>query len=239
MIFPLIAHAETITYNICKSGCEYDDLNNVLDEIITAPQDSNVIINFDDSETYQLDKEYRSANTINSFTINGNNNELIIPYWSIKAQSVEINNISTKNYWEASETNTIDIDAEKVKVDYLKANNISVMYYSEGKNVEVTNSEIFNFVDYGIGPINISDSKFNKVYSLSGLSIYDVNNVSAYSWIISGKGTIKNSTITLTEVMNGDFSVYNTDSPIINVSFPGIRQEDLVFAANLRLLQAA
>lgn len=71
-IFMPIVKAETITYNICKSGCEYSDLNALKDEINNISDDDDVVIDFLDNETYDASnitfKNYR----IRSLSINGN-----------------------------------------------------------------------------------------------------------------------------------------------------------------------
>ena len=63
-----IVKAETITYNVCKSGCEYSDLNTVFANIIAIDNNTNeendvsVVINISDSESYQLQNDYTIRN---------------------------------------------------------------------------------------------------------------------------------------------------------------------------------
>ena len=75
-LFPIIINAEAITYNICKSGCEYNDLETVSNEINSLTNVDDVIVNFKDSELYDGNLYYISEHDLNSFTVNGNNSTI-------------------------------------------------------------------------------------------------------------------------------------------------------------------
>ena len=73
LCLPIMVNAETITYNICKSGCEYSDLKTVLNNHRSENQLDDIIINFQDSETYELDNDSDIDIYVNSIIFNGNN----------------------------------------------------------------------------------------------------------------------------------------------------------------------
>ena len=84
LLMPVFVSAQTYTYNVCKSGCDYNDLNDAFAEVRSKTTNFNnddVIINITDSESYNIysyDINYSNENNSNyvnlkSFTFNGNN----------------------------------------------------------------------------------------------------------------------------------------------------------------------
>ena len=86
-LIPIFVNAETITYNICKNGCEYSEVYDVLIELQNREDNFNnddIIINITDTSDYYIDSsnieinyDENTLSNINSFTINGNNSTWI------------------------------------------------------------------------------------------------------------------------------------------------------------------
>lgn len=93
-VFMPIVNAETLTYNVCKSGCEYDDLNSVIESINNLEKGNDIIINFLNNENYDFNRGWEFYEQ-SKIIINGKNNNLSMDYLSFYAfKDVEINNIN-------------------------------------------------------------------------------------------------------------------------------------------------
>ena len=92
-LIPIFVNAETLTYNVCESGCEYENLRNVNREIdaISDLSDKDIIININsDMQNYAL--WFNSSSIANSITINGNGN--IVNRVSFNAINANINDLN-------------------------------------------------------------------------------------------------------------------------------------------------
>ena len=73
--------AETLTYEVCESGCEYTNLNDVRRSIanISDLTDKDIVINVNSDITSGYDLYIGVIDNMpNSVTINGNNNDINI-----------------------------------------------------------------------------------------------------------------------------------------------------------------
>ena len=85
-LIPIFVNAETITYNICKSGCEYSTIAEIINHFLDlrdevgdeALSNYDIIVNFNDSETYEDPVFF---DLVNEVTINGNNAVIISSYF--------------------------------------------------------------------------------------------------------------------------------------------------------------
>lgn len=92
-IFMPIVDAETITYNVCKNGCEYSDLNTVFNEINDANNHAEVIINILDNGEYFANSSVYNEN-VDSIKIFGNNNKINLnDSWIELVKNVYIENL--------------------------------------------------------------------------------------------------------------------------------------------------
>ena len=173
LLIPMLVNAETLEYNICKSGCEYSSfdeirnhsngiLNEVGEEVFST---YDVIINFKDSETYEA--EGFGYGIVNSLTINGNNANITI-------NSFEINLI-----------NKVTLDSLNIKTKYF---NILGKYddsrlgnpeYNEYKNnvFNINNCSInTNILYFATGVFNISNSSLNSFIAFNLLCDVNIEN---------------------------------------------------------------
>lgn len=88
LIFPVFVNAEELKYEVCKSGCEYSDLQEVF-TLVNDPNDRSsvpenaiydVVIEIKDGETYNvdfrtIDSGYVTNTNAKTFTIKGSNSD--------------------------------------------------------------------------------------------------------------------------------------------------------------------
>ena len=110
-LFPIVINAQTYTYEICKSGCEYSTLEEIENDMKTKTDKETVIIEFKDSETY----EYTAGD---SFNVNHNIREYKdIKYFELHGNSATI--IANKNVEFGDFENAI-IDNINIKGDLVR-----------------------------------------------------------------------------------------------------------------------
>ena len=176
LLIPMLVNAETLTYNICKSGCEYSSfdeirnhsngiLNEVGEEVFST---YDVIINFKDSETYEENSfEYAS---VNSLTINGNNASIITNYFSfVLINKFTVNNLNITTKWlvfsgKFDESKIGNPEYNEYKNSIININNCSIKV-TEG-------IELFS------GVFNISNSSLNSINLITTLSDVNMQNTS-------------------------------------------------------------
>ena len=104
---PVLVNAETLEYNICKNGCEYNELSDVLN-ILQDMRNNNlfngqdIVINFKDSAEYSISDSKRiiyggTIDSINSIQINGNNSTINVYKFEFVADTIQINNVNLIN----------------------------------------------------------------------------------------------------------------------------------------------
>ena len=54
LFVPILVKGETLVYNVCENGCEYDDINEVYDEILSLPRNvtHDITLNIKDGRSY-------------------------------------------------------------------------------------------------------------------------------------------------------------------------------------------
>ncbi len=111
ILLPVTINAETYTYEICKSGCDYSSLEEIENDMKTKTDKETVIINFKDSETYEYTAE-------ESFSINHNIKE----YRDIKNFELHGNDATikvTKNL-EFGDFENVIVDNINIKGDLIR-----------------------------------------------------------------------------------------------------------------------
>ena len=151
IFIPLCVNAETLTYNICKSGCEYSDLSDIINEI-NGLNEKDIIINLNDS--YGDESSNYIFDNIKSLTINGNNN-------SITASNLFLSNI-----------NNIVINDLSVDVDmYLIGPQNSIepyISYSKSNKAVINNS---NFIAKQMSFIMDYTVEYNESYTKGAIMV--------------------------------------------------------------------
>ena len=226
LLMPILVNAETLEYNICKNGCEYDELSEVLN-ILTEMSNNlefngqDIIINITDNESYDLtDTEYIIANEdrindISSITINGNNaiinnnNDSMINF-AMSAQKITINNLNIINTFDNDEyANAKEIPSDVI--DKLLAITVN------SELVEINNCNIPELMSMN-GNIKIRKSKINVVISDS-LNIDDSDIGFIWGFVSSNNYVFNNSKITGFIGDSGDIYAYNVDMTAHNCIF--------------------
>ena len=96
-LIPIFVNAETLTYEVCESGCEYSSLGDVGTAIgnISDLSDKDIIINInsDLSNGYIRIGSESDQKTANSVLINGNNYAINFSSIYFYANSVTLKNI--------------------------------------------------------------------------------------------------------------------------------------------------
>lgn len=127
LFVPVFANAETLEFNICKSGCEYESLADVYQHTeLFAGNDYDVIINFNENEIYEPTNFNISfgEGKISSLTINGNNAVLNISEnltirdvnnVAIKDLNINCNRFITENFTNLNLSN-VSINANRIVI---------------------------------------------------------------------------------------------------------------------------
>lgn len=226
LIVPLFVNAQTYTYNVCKSGCDYNDLNDAFAEVRSKTTNFNnddVIINITDSESYNIysyDINYSSENNSNyvnlkSFTFNGNNAKISSSEGTrlrIFSKEVNFNNVNFENYW----TDNIN--------DNLQVNNlIGLAIYSDNLNIKNSKIGIIQAVkDYNdfsdAANIKIDQS---EIFKIDAVGLVEANDSKFYNFNVNGSNfTLKNiqsNNISINFGGSGN-SISNIDFDNLNVS---------------------
>ena len=68
LFVPLLVKGETLVYNVCENGCEYDDINEVYDEILSLPRNvtHDITLNIKDGRSYLINKNSCITREINA-----------------------------------------------------------------------------------------------------------------------------------------------------------------------------
>ena len=203
-LIPIFVNAETLTYDVCESGCEYASLGDVRTAIrnLSDLSDKDIVINVNrDIDNYF---EVGSIdNMANSVTINGNGytvNSLIEAYTDIvtvnnlktnndgemdifNAQKIIINNSDIKRLWIAYRDSSSKPSIEEVnlndilEIDQNSLNNLNA--FALLGNIIIENMDFSKQVLMLTGgTINIYNSNINKVTSVP---IYESVTINIYN----------------------------------------------------------
>ena len=191
-LMPVIVNAETITYEICKNGCEYDEVYSVGLNINQDPNlaDKDIIIKVTDSATYDWPVENAifgsNDNIIKSLSIDfGNsyiNNNYDYIYVNFYVDNLSLKNI---NYIGDNEETFYINSAKKVTISNSKVDAISFLYDTED---EILLNDVLNIDSQSLNNI--------KVLGLAGnIGIKNMDFSNTVLRIIGGKINIWNSNI--------------------------------------------
>ena len=195
LIFPVIVHAETITYDVCESGCEYENYWSVQSDINSLGDlsDKDIIININSDYTdyFNIGNE---SNMIKSLTINGNNhsirsldiyanniiiNGLIISeyssFYSFEKLAVKNSNISQFGTFftigNQLNSNVISYN-EVLEMDDESLDNVKM--FGLAGNIKMENMDFKNkLVESMGGTQNFYNCQFGKLINVPQLSIYE------------------------------------------------------------------
>ena len=136
LLIPIMVNAETLTYEVCESGCEYANLNDVRIAIrnIDDLTDKDIVINVNSDNTSGYNLNISDFDNIpNSVTINGNNHDFNNKELVLLAKNITINDC---NNLEA----LITADSDKINI---KNSNIKrIQYMSIDSNGQIKSEEI-------------------------------------------------------------------------------------------------
>ena len=181
----MLVNAETLEYNICKSGCEYsslEEITNHFEEIYNEVGEEvfstyDVIINFKDSETYE--EGHFGYGYVSSLTINGNNAKITVD---------EVSFLNIKKVIFENLTITASSVVFVGKYDYSKLGNPE---YNEYKNnvFNINNCSIkTNIWYFEMGTFNISNSSLNGTAMCNLLSDVNMHKTSLMPFLLLSGG---------------------------------------------------
>ena len=133
-LIPIMVNAETLTYNVCESGCEYTSLNDVNTAInnLTDISDKDIVINVNSDMSRYL---YigNIDNVANSVTINGNNHDFNGSSFVFFSKQVEIN--------DCNNIQSITLyNSDKININ--NSNIIAIQYFAVDSNNQIKSEEI-------------------------------------------------------------------------------------------------
>ena len=177
---PIIANAETLTYNVCKNGCEYTNYTDVEEELYQKAINNefdgqDIIINFQDNEKYNANGFIFGKINL---TINGNNATInSSSYYQLRVLNANLNEIN--------------INAEYIMLSgSADWNKLTDPEYNEYKNSNyIINNSSINALQ-GIvcwcGVYNINNTNFTANLLLGALSDIYLDKKTKIKTIISG-----------------------------------------------------
>ena len=188
---PFIVNAETLTYEVCESGCEYTNLWDVETAInnISDLSDKDIVINVNSDIANSLSIG-DFDNVPNSVTINGNNHDINSSYLDLLAKNITINNCNNLQTLTVADSDKINIKNSNIKeiqymsidsnhqiksdeinllkklnIDETSSNNLKTLFLLG--NFKIENLDFKNIVLVPlVGTINIYNSKLNKIVNV-------------------------------------------------------------------------
>ncbi len=236
LLVPVLVNAETLEYNICKSGCEYSEFETVMD-ILQEMNDNNefngqdIIINFKDNNEYTLGnndnvKNYginasgvSNIDRINSFTINGNNN--IIKHFALQidANKIDISNLSLINISTSQENFSLIFLGNEVKINNIKKDNIE---NNEDMSLQHIDNNLHLTMIYADNlEINNSNAEYIMFSTLDSLGLSEkssatISDSNIVVYINGCKNTQINNSNFFMISNNGIVNIYNTKLSLLS-----------------------
>lgn len=202
LLFTPFVKAEDITYELCKSGCEYSDINDVYTAIIELDNTKvyTITIDIKDEETYPI-----SRYTMNHNSISGEKEKSLL---LIKGSNGHHPKISNENLYDGSmfiPTEKIEIENVDIEsVNYILINTASETDgYLKIKNSTITGKSI----DMGSPDIQIEDLEITS----SIISFYVRDKSTSQNVIKNTKIKIDQPSELLSINLNGNFKVENSE----------------------------
>ena len=186
LLMPIFVNAETLTYDVCESGCEYTNLTDVNTEInnLNDLSDKDIIFNISGNVIAQKIGMYN----VNSLTINGNNNASITTDRIIiqNFKKVIINNViintNRENYFfgYGSVYNEEDmVTRSRDNVVELKNSSFLGDFAFSNSQINIDNCK-FKYVLFGEADVFIKNSNLNSVLLISGINYMGDTNIHLY-----------------------------------------------------------
>ena len=200
LLMPVVVSAQTYTYNICKSGCEYNKFIDIVTNIYNLPADSNleIIINFQDSETYQENNNleiYNDNNPFTSVTINGNNATIINEEYLFAVERAKTATIKDLNVTAAD----ISLEGEKYATNFTelaqKINNKEL--YNNKYTLNNINFEGSELVIFGAGTFEVTKGVFSGPFAANNAKL------------LLNKSTINNALMAGSQYPNSEIYIFS------------------------------
>ena len=205
LLLPIVVNAETITYDVCVSGCEYTKLSDLRSAMINLSylNGKDIVINIgSDLEDDMSCNLSFSDKVFRSLTINGNDN--IINDFSV---STSANNVIIKNVKTTQNATLSSYNAKKLIIENSEIQTVSLLYFNlntgqmntqevklnqvlEMDEKSTSNLQILSFLGNAIidnmnfskcllyitgGTCNIYNSKINKILSVPMMKNIEIN----------------------------------------------------------------
>ncbi len=140
LLIPIMVNAETLTYEVCESECEYTNLGDVENAIysISDLTDKDIVINVNSDITTRY--SLHIGDIANSVTINGNNHDFNNTYFNLYSKQIEIsdcNNLREIDFANSAKINIKNSNIKGILLYYMDSNN-------QIKSEEINLSEIFD-----------------------------------------------------------------------------------------------
>ena len=200
-LIPIFVNAETLTYDVCESGCEYTDFNEVYPAIDNIPDlsDKDIVININSNYTEVNDCSVGHENNIaNSITFNGNNHRFDMQL-SLFAKTININDFNTLFY-------IATIDAEKVNIKNTAITYLLGISYSND-NSQKKLRDILNIDQYSLD--NIHQIGFNGNFIIENMSFKNTL-ISSYMGSLNIYNCELNKIIGIPIAENKEINIYNS-----------------------------
>ena len=170
-IMPILVNAETLTFNVCKDGCEYTNLSSISSIVNNVTEEVNIIINITDSSEYEENYVNFYNDNINSIIINGNNSIITNDGSNgsiyFEASQVIIKDIKFYTNEILFQGRSIDsIDSYSNRVHLNNTFNISNCEFNAKNNNE------YSLIRFGVGTFNIDNSIINTSLATDLASVH-------------------------------------------------------------------
>lgn len=241
-LLPVVGNAETITYNVCKNGCEYSEVTGVLIELQDRENNYNnddITINITDTSDYYIDNSKIEINydentlaNINSFTINGNNSTWIFGNGNrneiyIGAKNILVDKVKVKDYFNLGENWELSYKGNFFLMsDSLHVSNSDIGEIINEKKAGTSNIDNCRTYEYGsfgnsyinnseMGIIFIPNDSFNNLYQFNMENV----KISLVMMLFGVNGTINNSHFKGLTSQNSIINIQNSEGKVYNFSF--------------------
>ncbi len=181
LFIPFVVKAETLTYNVCESGCEYASLNDVENEInnISNLSDKDIIININSNYSDLSFSIGSEKNMIKTLTVNGNNHQLSNSYITTYSNNITLNdlNVLGLTICNPQKIKLVASDIKLLAIEYRESNMPSNIETNLNDVLEIDEISLNNLLIFGpIGNMKIEHMNFKNILILNEgatLSIYN------------------------------------------------------------------
>ena len=224
-VITLNVKAETLTYEVCESGCEYANLNDVITAIrnIGDLSDKDIVINVNSDITTRYNLYIGSIdNMANSVTINGNNKTLEDVELNIYAKNTIISNFNALrqiNVYDSTNLTVENIQKSKALMS-IKTKKTNIL------NSGIDHVQLWTIVDNSLSLENAEKSMLSDIlvidnYSLNfvnllviagNIEIHDMDFKNTALMLMANNALIYNSKLSKLTMLseNGHIDIYNS-----------------------------